>query len=674
MSFTSHEEYDAYIPGVILPDDARVILLKAERLTIAGTQRTYVDALVGSDTALAVVPFIRISEQGSAIFPRRLAAASPAICAALSTSVMQWIAQKGLGAHLVADLFERHSLVLDAIEEAKHSSRACPALSPYELIFSEAERYANITPFIHGRSVIDLNPGFGYGAATLAPLASRISADIPAYAGFMHPEIHRAQSNAQVAVWLDADPAQIEQIVQRCHAFAGRGGTVLISVLDERTKDLLERRGASVRVMHRPGTDALGPLQEWLAVFPAAPSGGGVGDTSSPTIIQTAARKLRILFALRPSAESIFGGDVVQVRETVEALRRRGHTVELSTAPQLDASGFDLVHLSNLTAPEETLPQAQSVRDFMGPVVLMPIFIDHADETVWGMATSLAAFLQSRDDADLREKLALLERRMLCVPNVNAPPSRNDIAPGYTERQRQILDLVDLVIANAHSEMHRIYRYLACDVPYSVAPSAVDARLYGPHRRAEFVRTYGFEDFILMPGRYEPRKNQLLLFRALRDLGYPLVCVGSNRDAAFAHGVRAFRPIDGTYFAHMPEQEVASLFAAARVVVAPSWDEVVSLTSLNGAISEASLVLTRNSYEHEYFQDDAEYCDPASVDSIQSALRRAWNTHEQRRERRRMLSERVRREYNWDASAAATEAAYYRMLSSSRRRGQAYGV
>lgn len=668
MTVDVHEAYEAYIPGITMAEDARIVLLKAEVLNLCGTERTYVDAIVGSVSALSAIPFIGISQQRLPVFPKCFADASPATCAALSDPIARWIAQKGTQAHLVADVFHQHALLLAAIEAVKQVPRALPGLSAYDLLFTEAERYANVTPFVHGRSVVDFNPGFGYGANTLRHVASRISAEIPQFARSMHDAVLPVNAPAQVALWLDADPAHLEAILDRCRTGIEPGGTAVISVRDANARDILASMGACVTAMHRPGADALGALNEWLAVFPytSAPS---AAPARSSAACQHTGRKLKILFALRPSAESIFGGDVVQVRQTVEALRRRGHTVELSTRPQLESAGFDIVHLSNLTAPEETLAQAESVRNFTGPVVLMPIFIDHADETVWGMATSLAAFVQSGDERDLHEKLNLLERRALSIPNLQAPPGRNDIVPGYTQAQRRIVELVDFVIANAHSEMHRIYRYLACDVPYAVAPSAVDARLYGAHRREEFVEAYGFADFVVMPGRYEPRKNQLLLFQALRDLDYPLVCVGSNRDAAFAQAVRAFRPAGATYFAHLAEDALAALFAAARIVVAPSWDEVVSLTSLNGAISEASLVLTRNSYEHEYFQDDAEYCDPASVASIRSALQRAWNTHDERRGRRERLAERVRLQYNWDASAAATEAAYYRALSSRRRKG-----
>ncbi|MBV9270997.1 MAG: hypothetical protein JO165_07885, partial [Candidatus Eremiobacteraeota bacterium] len=341
--------------------------------------------------------------------------------------------------------------------------------------------------------------------------------------------------------------------------------------------------------------------------------------------------------------------------------------VEISYDNVLPAAGFDIVHLTNLTSPDATLLQAQSVREFPGPVVLMPIFIDHADETVWGMKAELAVYSHAADEGDLQEKLGLIETRRLSIEEVQPPPARMELGANYTSMQRAILSHVDYAIANAHSEMHRLYRYLDYGIPYSIAPSCADPSVYGPHTKDAFVEAYGLNDFVLLAGRFEARKNQLFTFEAYRRLGFPLLCIGGNNDVHFGMLMRAYRPPGVQYIAHLPESELAGAFAAARVVAIPSWDEVVSLTSLNAAISEASLVLTRNSYEHEYFGDDAYYCDPGSILSIASAIEHAWSTHTARAQRRTELASRVRREYNWDRSAELTERAYYRVLANNPR-------
>jgi glycosyltransferase involved in cell wall biosynthesis len=240
--------------------------------------------------------------------------------------------------------------------------------------------------------------------------------------------------------------------------------------------------------------------------------------------------------------------------------------------------------------------------------------------------------------------------------------------PGYTALQKEVVARSDYLIANAQSEIHRIYRYLDNSVPAAVVPSSADPQIYGRHRRPAFVERYGLEDFVLITGRIERRKNQLATIYALR--GRPertLVCIGKNIDAIYGMSVRAYAGGRVVFLPHVPQTELAAAYAAARVVALPSWDEVVSLTSLNGAISEAALVLSRNGYEHEYFGDMAEYCDPGNVDDIAAAIDRAWERYEARAADREQLAERVRREYNWDRSAELTEAAYYRVLADNPR-------
>ena len=146
-----------------------------------------------------------------------------------------------------------------------------------------------------------------------------------------------------------------------------------------------------------------------------------------------------------------------------------------------------------------------------------------------------------------------------------------------------------------------------------------------------------------------------------------LVIIGANVDPLYGFFAQVYARENVIFLPQMPEVELAGAYAAARVFVLPSWDEVVSMSALNAALSGPSLVLTRNGFEHEYFLDDAEFCDPADAASIEAAIEAAWSSHEARSERRGALIERVREEYTWEISAEATERAYYRVLAHNPR-------
>lgn len=650
-----------------------MVSLKLEAASVGQFKRRYVDAVLLDGENIVPVPFVRIAEDGDVVLHAFHLALGENICGWLKDTIAKWYAGKPSDADLEADIFSTDAGITNAfIESTEVVRRAFPGMSTYPMLFDEAERYANLTPFVYQRTVADFNPGYGYGISTLRGVASKIYHDansLQKIAQRLRPRAAELPPDAkvEVAVWLDAPENQLTTIVARLRDAVGEKGIAIVSQRGQNAPQRLAGLGADVLPMCRAGADAFGSLDEWLGVFVPKHVRGEKAAEHQATI-SVSPRPLRILFGLRPSAEFMFGGDVVQVRETAEALRARGHFVDIRTDLTLDASGFDIVHLTNITVPNETLPQAQSVAHFDGAVFLMPIYTDHADEAAWGMHTSRALFLVSEDNDDLKAKLDALETRVLSIPEFLPPPQRNGMIPGYENLQRAILPYIDYVLANAHSEMNRFYRYLGCDVPYAVAPSCANPRIYGSHQKQRFIDRFGMSDFILLPGRYEHRKNQLMFFEAAASLGLPILCIGRNYDALFGYAMRKHRSSKVAYIGHLPEEDLAGAFAAARVVAVPSWDEVVTLTSLNAAISGASMVLTRNSYEHEYFGDDAEYCDPGSVTAIRASLVRAWETHDARSERRAALAERVRREYNWERTAEATEIAYYRVLAHNPRR------
>lgn len=672
MTERFHGNYAAYCIAPPKIDEARLFSLKIECIPLANVVARYVDAVLLHDNAIVPVPFILIADDGEIVlheYHRRL---HVRVRDWLRKAIADWLATKPAEAHLVADIFEKESpLHREVLSAASDSSSAFLGMAAYDTIFTEAERYANLSPFVAKRSVADFNPGLGYGIRTLGQVASRIAARYDRGSGAARriaPKLDTGTKEAQVGVWLDVPPEALDRVLEEMRASLPADCVTIVSARGDAGKEALCTAGADVLKMSRPGAEGLGALDEWLGVFGTEVPAVAASQNASPVAVQVSPRPLRVLFALRPSAKTIFGGDVVQVRETAEALRRRGHFVEVSMEPELDASGFDVVHLTNLTVPPETLPQAKSVAEFQGAVVMMPIFTDHCDETVWGMSVCTSVYATVQDSEAFKARLDAIAQRTIAVRDILPPPNRPEMIENYTAMQRETLQCVDLLIANAHSEMNRLFRYVDCEVPYTVAPSCANPGIYGVHARERFVRRYGLEDFVLLAGRYESRKNQFGFFQAMEGLEYPVLFVGNNYDAVVGKVVRMHRIPRAAYIAHLPEEDLAGAFAAARVVAIPSWDEVVSLTSLNAAISEASMVLTRNSYEHEYFADDAEYCDPASIHSIRAAVRRAWSTHEARAERRRELARRVLRDYNWDRSAAMTEVAYYRVLSFNPRR------
>ena len=87
--------------------------------------------------------------------------------------------------------------------------------------------------------------------------------------------------------------------------------------------------------------------------------------------------------------------------------------------------------------------------------------------------------------------------------------------------------------------------------------------------------------------------------------------------------------------------------------------------NLEAAACGAAVVTGTQGYELEYLGDLADYCDPADIASIRTAVRTAWDRYPDDAARREQLRLRVRNRFTWEASARATFEAYCRVLNRS---------
>lgn len=668
-----HYAYERAVvpPQALLDPHAVIYAARMTSVQLGVVVEPFFDVVFIAGQAIRVLSFIRRDEAGW-IFPRKYLAYGERELERAAHALAEQTQAHAADAHWYSRLGVDADLDSVLAQTSLPTSLTVPGISSYAAMFLNLDRYAFAVTRANGRAVLDLNPQAGFGLHVLSRFARSVayepatdqSARLIERLNFVGPSA--AQSGAELVVALGVSSENLVPTIELAQRRAGPDAHTIISAQGDAAKATFEAAGMSVRQV---GTPAFGgTYDEWFGVLEPRPFMVAAAQAVSEVPAQCAGRPLRIAFLLRPSSKTIFGGDVVQVRKYAEHLQARGHQVAVLTDPQPQVDEFEIVVGSNITGGAETAHQMRAVAGFAGPVGFMSIYTDHMDEAVWGMRTAFAPFSLKRDEAGLREGLDALASRSIALTGLQPPPARNEMEPGYEAQQREILSHCDFIIANALSEVHRLKRYLAWDIPFAIAPSAVDPQIYGPDRRNAFVERYNVCDFILTTGRFEPRKNQLLLFEVARLMPERLfICIGKNYDLAYGHLCRAYWPDNVQIFSEMPEVELAGAIAASRVTVLPSWDEVVSLSSLNAAISEPALVLTRNSYEHEYLRDGAEYCDPADYRSIAAAIERALQSYEVRVDRRRQTAQEVRSRFTWANAAQAAEAAFYEALQHNPR-------
>ncbi len=331
---------------------------------------------------------------------------------------------------------------------------------------------------------------------------------------------------------------------------------------------------------------------------------------------------LRVLFLVRSDLKKNPAGDTVQILKTGEALTRLGIEVKKTSDPHQDYSLYDLVHIFNLCRVEDNqafLPYIPSSR----PLVLSPIY--------WNMEKYLG-----------QEKPELLS----WWEKSNAG-------------RRQLLEAADLLLPNARGELKLLAEDFGPqlkDKRTVIVYNAADA-IFQQAEPVEFITRYGQRDFILSVGRICKRKNQLSLIRALSNSSRPLIIIGHVNEPLYYRQCQAEASPSTIFIPHLPPEELAAAYAAARVHVLASWFDTPGLVSLEAALAGCRIVTSCYGTAREYFGTSAHYCRPDSIHSINRAVIKALKAPADRQ-----LALKVSGKYSWSVVAAETLKAYRWLL------------
>jgi glycosyltransferase involved in cell wall biosynthesis len=378
---------------------------------------------------------------------------------------------------------------------------------------------------------------------------------------------------------------------------------------------------------------------------------------------------MKVLMQARPDIFTDKGGDTVQLLETAKALRLLGVSVEISTEFAPDLTGYDVIHLFNLKLVESTYLQMLNAKKQGKPVALSPIYWRLTEEEqkqftkqyieIYGKFKAI--YLQCAKDmlknADVLHPLISFFTRISKVKRYQpALFYKLRKVLGEEKMQREVLEGSDILLPNAKAEMGLILRDFGVSKDYIIVPNG--ARSYFENGNPDhFEKKYGLRNFVLCVARIEERKNQLYVIRALKDTGIPLVLIGKGREPYLSPCKKEGKK--GVYFlGHVEGEDLANAYAAAKVHVLASWYETPGLSSLEAALAGCNIVITAKGATEEYFGNYAEYCDPASIDSIRKAIIRALS-----REPSDELRNIIKTKYNWKVAAERTLEAYNAILS-----------
>lgn len=372
---------------------------------------------------------------------------------------------------------------------------------------------------------------------------------------------------------------------------------------------------------------------------------------------------MNVLMQIRSNAFDLPGGDTTQMLKTKEALERKGVHVDCSLELEPDLTGYDVVHLFNLTRVQETFFQANNAKAAGKPVVLSTIYWPF-DAFEHSAAHGLRGYLGSHLNVDTIESLKALAKFLL--RGERGKGSRYLITHSYQEMQMSILKNCDVFLPNSASEMKQIQTHLGFHSnQYVVVPNAVDTSTIKSVLAHDSEKYERFNGWLACVGRIELRKNQLTLIEALENTDYKLVLVGKITPSNRSYGEKIMQRISHNpnivYIEQMSNTDIYSLFKACKVSVLPSWFETPGLVSLEAAAMGCNIVVSPEGTTRDYFGDSAFYCDVNDPRSIRKAIDAAYAA-----EYDCSFGEKVLRDYTWERAAERTIEGYRMAMGEMR--------
>jgi len=343
---------------------------------------------------------------------------------------------------------------------------------------------------------------------------------------------------------------------------------------------------------------------------------------------------VRVLLVPYPATWGLQGGHRTQALQTQEALARAGVACEIVEPREAVAAAADVVHFFGSPGPLLALGRP------IAPLVVTPVHFP------------------------ARVVLGWLPERPGRVPAARARARHTALCVRYPRRRRGIRDEfaaavaaygeADLLVVNSLAEGELLRADARGPLPpVRVAYSGVAKPFFhGSPEEGRRLLELGDEPFALCVGRVEPRKNQLALALALRELPHRLVLVGAVHPAneGYLAACRRARP-DLLHVPHLDPSLLPHVYAAAAVHVLPSWYETTGLATLEALAAGTPAVAGRGPCVEEYFRECAALHDPGDLRGLRAALHRALATP-------RGTGLDAARRLSWDRTAAELLAAY----------------
>lgn len=361
-------------------------------------------------------------------------------------------------------------------------------------------------------------------------------------------------------------------------------------------------------------------------------------------------KTLRVLFVNRPDMFTVPGGDTTHMLKLKEGLEKLGVIVDISAELYPEPANYDIINVFNLLIPQHTLRQVLSLRAHsLAPIILTPFYWDRS-ESLWGESAVCLAVEKAKNFKELDELFSQIANGKLKAGKY-LKTSNNRVYADYDIEQKTALQFVDHLIPISLKEQELLIKKFK--YPEHCCTTIMTGTDF-PKKKASpdlFVKKYGIKDFILITGRVETRKNQIMLLSALRGSKIPIVVSGGQPDKHYLELCKRVASPNTLFVGRLDDDMLSSARAAAKVHALPSWWECAGISHMEASLDGCNIVVGNKAAEPDYFGDGAYYCDPSDVNSIRSAVLSAYHNYEKDTDRIEKLKKHIYTNFGWDIIA-----------------------
>jgi len=373
---------------------------------------------------------------------------------------------------------------------------------------------------------------------------------------------------------------------------------------------------------------------------------------------------MKVLLWTRSDCFKSRGGDMVQVENTFIELKKLGIDVNVTDKNNPNLDSYDIVHLFQLDWTPETYLHAMTAKKQNKKIVLSPIHHNFEevkkfdDEYVFGLRRLSKILFVNQFQRDTFKNIY---RSLLDVSKIK--PTLYSVLLGLKRMNRDTIEASKYVLTQTKLEAHDLEKTYDIKFDWDVVPNGV-SEVY--LEKKKFPNLFEFENYIVCVGRIEPRKNNLNIIAAVKQLrkelnkDIKLVFVGkkSNKHAEYTKLFDLeIKENDWIIFKdYLSYSSMPSVYKYAKVCVSASWFETTGLTLLESLFMGTNAVST-SPRAKELLGDLCSYCSPDNVDSISKAI------HKEFLNPRPKIPENFKNEYTWKNTAKKTLEIYEKVLN-----------